>query len=163
MKKRVCRKQNKNPDTFGRRGKFGFPIDVAYFENAKYKKGKKNHNEVLEAVHKLNDINGTPFTKLIEKEDTETNEEIKQEIATWLKEAMQRLPKNQEISLYLRFWLDGGEPKPKNKNMIRTTQEVANIIGVSQPTAYRNIQDGLKKLKKDFKKNAQPKINKLKS
>ena len=93
---------------------------------------------------------GNPQTLLIDEEEAEIKAELKQELATWLQEALQRLPKNQQACITLRFWLDNGEPRPKNKNGIRTTAEIAEIVGVHQSTAFRNIQRGLKKLKKDF-------------
>ena len=161
MNKRTCQKQNKNSDKFGRRRTFGFPIDISYFESAKYRKGKKNHNDVLEAVHKLNEANGNPLSILIDKEESKIDEEVRKELSLWLQEAMERLPENQEACIYLRFGLD--KLSISNKKKLRPTAEVAKIVGISQSTAYRNIQRGLKKLKKDYKANIQEKIKRIKS
>ena len=172
MKTRTCRKQNKDSNKFGKRGTFGFPIDISCFESLKFgttlwydSNGRKinSNNNVLSAIFKMCEAQGNPRSLLIEEEEAEINAQIKQEFATWLLEAIERLPKNEGACVSLRYWLDRSEPKPKNKKGIRTQAEVGEIVGVSQQTADRNIKRGLKNLKKDFKKNLQGKISKLKS
>lgn len=163
------RKPKAQTDKFGRRRTFGYPIDISGLENAGFGANPQFDDEIQgkhlfsnslqQAMLKMCLENGTPLTDLVEKEEEEINKVIKAELETWLKEAMNRLPPNQEACVRLRFNLDNDTI---NKT-IRTTQEVADLIGISQPTVFRNIKRGLANLKKDFKKNLEPRINRLKS
>ena len=107
--------------------------------------------------------NGNPRTILIKKEEEKLTEEMRMLTTTWLHEALKRLPKNQELCIYLRFRFDEVKEYKKLKSRkepvlkeLRTTQEIADIIGISQATVYRNIESGVKNLKKDFDLHLKP-------
>lgn len=165
-KKRVY---NKNSDSY-RPYRFGIPVDISGLENLGTDKGYNNTATFWFDKHSLTRFiyagmyqksieNGNPETDMIKQEEDDLLEKIELAIGNWLPEAMKRLPPNQEICIHLRFNLD----KQSINRAVRTTQEVGDIVGISQRTAHRNIERGLKNLRKDFKQNLEPAIKKLKS
>lgn len=155
-------------DKFGRSRTFGYPIDIAGLENSSDMAQSSNRqktfiNALVSAVYKMCEENGNPRTILIKKEEEKLTEEMRMLTTTWLHEALKRLPKNQELCIYLRFRFDEVKEYKKLKSRkepvlkeLRTTQEIADIIGISQATVYRNIESGVKNLKKDFDLHLKP-------
>lgn len=159
-------------DMFGRSRSFGYPIDISGLENAgthkslvRGRRGSKSTflDALIAAIFEMCEEKGNPRTILIKKEEEGHAEEIRLLTTTWLHEALKRLPKNQELCIYLRFRFDDVREYKQLKNCkepvlkeLRTTQEIADIIGISQATVYRNIESGVRNLKKDFELHLKP-------
>jgi len=161
MRKKKC-----NPDSFGKSRTFGYPTDLTVFEND----GGQNKRHLLGPQHdfttvllkallRMGNEQGNPRSILIEREELAIKEEAQKLIASWLVEAMSRLPENQEACIFLRFRFDSLE-RPER---LRTETEVAEIVGVSQSTVYRNIERGLSNLRKDYDLNLKDRINNIKA
>lgn len=137
-----------------------FLIDISRLEN-EYKTKSHLKSPLHQSALRLFLSQGTPYTKLIETEELEENETIKQLSLKWLQEALARLPINQNVVLCHRFSL---EESGRKKTLKLTPQRtIAKDLGVSQRTVCIQIKQGLSALKKDAKKNLIPKIKRLKS
>lgn len=173
---REKKRRRVDPDKFGRSRTFGYPIDISGLENSPAYM-RDSHaplgpngtflNSLMNAIFKVCVDNGNPRTELIAKEEEAENERLHTLTTAWLHEAMRRLPKNQELCIYLRFRFDNSKEYKTLRKIkepvlkeFRTTQEIADILGISQATVYRNIKSGIKNLHKDFELYLKPALNK---
>ena len=153
------KKRKKNPDNFGRRRTFGFPIDIQAVEDKQPGKNIAHHDDVRKAFFNACLSQGTPLSQLL---DSESQEE-KERLLSWLSDALERLQTkapNQYFCIYHRFRFDGSERtryiKRKRKFIkkeTKTLREIAIITATSVMTVRTNIQSGLRTLKKDYDKN----------
>jgi len=141
----------------------GYSVDFQWLETLKahpeqlFVPSKTNRflDAVLRKMYELSSAQKDPLAQLIEKEEETEKEKLEAEAKEWLPKAMERLPKNQQICLYFRFGLDSEAKVSK----LRSTNEIAKILGVCQATVYRHIQRGLEHLKKDFNRTFKTYIN----
>lgn len=155
----------RNPDRTNRY-RCGTPIDISLLESRKpaastFTSSKIRRYDFLDnatfGFFNMCIKQGNPYTILVEKEEEEVREQKQNELKQWFKEAMDRLPKNQAVCIFHRFRLDQEQTEEKVLSL-QTTQKVAEIVGISQSTAYRNIQRGIKNLQKDFEIHLKPKL-----
>jgi len=136
--------------------KSGYPVDFSSIEermtNDDFAKDHRKSNpsenfleKTAKATFSKCQDQKTPHEILYEKE----NEQFEKAVQKWLPQALERLPKNQEACLRLRFNLD----QDPTVDGIRTQQEIARIVGFSQQMTYLHIKEGLINLRKDFKKS----------
>ncbi len=144
-----------------RSAKDRFCLDISALENlavgSNVRLGSQHgfFAELLRGFFNKCEQQGTPYTVLADVDTKRFESEVKKIALEWLTGAMERLPKNQEVCIFLRFRLDGFRPEERP---IRTQNEVAEIVGVSQSTVYRNIRAGLKNLRKDYGLNLKSRI-----
>lgn len=148
-----------------KRKKYGFPIDIAALESLNVDKNVIYGNRhdwlagVLRGLYSQCKAQSNACEAMIEKEQAEQKEIMRTVTLNWLRTALQSLPKNQELCIYHRYRFDGSV---NSKRALKTESEVAEIVGTSQSTVYRNIKAGLKNLKKDYNANLRDTINRLK-
>ena len=154
-----------SPDKFTHNKRCGYSVDFQWLDRAELNPGDLRTfskaqflGSLFRKLFELSAAQGNPQSKLIDKEEDAAREKFEEEFKVWLPIALGKLPKNQEACLYLRFRFDTPGPTPN----LRSTNEIAKIMGVCQATVYRHIQRGLKRLKKDFNKTFDAYINRNK-
>lgn len=142
--------------------RFGYPVDFNRLENSNFSEGtyrlsssKDFLSNVIKSLLRLSHEQGTALSEMVEDESNAYEQAKKDATIKWLSEAMARLPKNQEVCIFLKFGLDTGEE--------RTEAEVADITLVSQSTVHRNIERGFRNLRRDCETNLVPIIKQIKT
>ena len=155
----------KNPEKFTHKKRYGYSVDFQWLEQAEINSQDLRTfskaqflGSLFRKLFEMSIAQGNPLTKLIEKEEEALKEKFDSQFAKWLPKALAKLPKNQEICLYYRFGFDTQDTRLK----LRSTNEIADIMGVCQATVYRHIQRGIRRLKKDFNKTFEEYINRNK-
>jgi DNA-directed RNA polymerase specialized sigma subunit len=162
MKKKQYKK---SPDKFTHNKRCGYSVDFQWLERSEISPSDLRTfskaqflGALFRKLYEKGIEQGNPLSKLIEKEEASATEDFEQRFKKWLPETLAKMPKNQETCLYFRFRFDSQEPVTK----LRSTNEIAKIMGVCQATVYRHIQRGLTRLKRDFNKEFGQYINRNK-
>jgi DNA-directed RNA polymerase specialized sigma24 family protein len=155
----------KSPSKFTHNKRCGYSVDFQWLDQVTLEPSDLRRftraeflGTLFRKVYEKSKEQGNPLSKLIEKEEEEAKEKFDKEFKDWLPKAMAKLPKNQEACLYFRFRFDNKELSSN----LRSTNEIAKILGVCQATVYRHIQRGLTRLKKDFNTTFEYYINRNK-
>jgi len=150
-----------NSDFVRKQRTFGIPVDPRLFDienlNPLLAKSTSSfHAAFYQAVSGL--THNDPLSALLQQEEDEINEQVKELIGEWLPQALERLPYNQRICISLRFRFDNPEDKT-----LRPEQEISEIVALTQQWVSKYILSGIENLKTDYKANLEPVIKKLKS
>lgn len=151
-----------------RRTRTGYNIDVSALENLSVGTNIRtsgNHSffaDLIRNFFERCDSQGNPRSSIEHRETAVLQDELDGVLKAWLVGALDRLPKNQEACIFLRYRFDLKSSDDSESHTLRTQAEVAEIVGISQTTVHRNILRGIRNLKKDYDVNAATKVKEIK-